>query len=596
LSEAKIKLIFIEKKKIKLMNLEKIDLRTHLIRMGMPVLEEIIGRDELEAISLITNKSINEVMIADLLIKSGSSEIFSDALIRGYVIHFLPNEYKSYIEFSNSDEKISQEKERQLINRAWNRKFNSHNRLIEIFDLSSDYLPGEVVEENNSEILAVSEKYEEKSFFKRIIEKIISFFNFFLKSKEKETFGLEKFQERIKDKFLKQILNNVFKTIIHMPTGSGKTKTILASLIEQNLKTNFLHNNFIIWLAHSDELCDQAKDSFKNLWKDYGNMKLPIIRLKDQSLDEIKNFNNGLIVCTYAKLHRLRMDNKGSAILEYIRTKSNFIVADEAHMVPAQTFKDSIQFITSLDFTILVGLSATPGGYYTDQTEKLSDYFNKNKISITDDNDNLLDGDDPILYLQNKKVLSKLKTHQVKTDFSIEFTAQEKEKILETFDEGLSQDLIKKMGKNVERNICIYGELRDLYEKNLSTIVFACSLDHAKLLHRICLMNEMKVGKLDDKTSSQQRKEIVSNYKNGKIKIIFNYGILSTGFDAPGTDAILISRPTSSPIIYSQMLGRGLRGEKFGGKSECLLIDLKDNLIGLPDEKDCFTLFNRYYD
>ena len=105
----------------------------------------------------------------------------------------------------------------------------------------------------------------------------------------------------------------------------------------------------------------------------------------------------------------------------------------------------------------------------------------------------------------------------------------------------------------------------------------------------------MKVGKIDEKTSTQRRKKTVKDFRDGKIKIIFNYGVLSTGFDAPSTEAILIARPTTSPVIYSQMLGRGLRGPKFGGKSECILIDIKDNLIGLPDEKDCFSLFNKYY-
>ena len=132
-------------------------------------------------------------------------------------------------------------------------------------------------------------------------------------------------------------------------------------------------------------------------------------------------------------------------------------------------------------------------------------------------------------------------------------------------------------------------------EKKLSTIVFACSLKHTKLLHKICVLSGMKVVKIDDKTSNQARKKIVKDFKNNEIKIIFNYGVLSTGFDAPGTDAILIARPTTSPIIYSQMLGRGLRGPKFGGKAECILIDVKDNLIGLPDEKSCFTLFDKYY-
>ena len=264
-------------------------------------------------------------------------------------------------------------------------------------------------------------------------------------------------------------------------------------------------------------------------------------------------------------------------------------------MVPAQTFRDSIEFITKLNFTHLIGLSATPGGYYVDQTQELSNYFLKNKITITDDNNKELKDDEPISYLQKEKVLSYIKTHQVKTDFNFEFTPEEKEKILNSFDEGLSLELIKKMGEDVERNICIFGELSDLYEKQLSTIVFACSLKHTKLLHKICVLSGMKVAKIDDKTSNQARKKVVKEFKNKEVRIIFNYGVLSTGFDAPGTDAILIARPTTSPIIYSQMLGRGLRGPKFKGKAECILVDVKDNLIGLPDEKSCFTLFDKYY-
>ena len=580
---------------MKEMNLEKLDLRSHLIRMGMPILEEIIGKDELEAISKITNQSINESMIADLLIKSNGSEIFSDSLLRGYIINFLPDNYKSYLEYNNHNKRFDKEKEKQLINRAWNRKFHSHYRLLEIFGLSYEYLPDEAIEEKNYQILQPDEKYKEKSFLILIIEKIIKFIKSFFIREVKEKFGLEKFQVRIKDELIKQILNNILKTIIHMPTGSGKTKTVLASLVEYNLKTKFLHDNFLIWLAHSDELCDQAKESFENLWSSYGTVDLPLIRLKDQSLEEIKLHSKGIIICTYAKLHRLRMNDNGSRILEYIRTKSKFIIADEAHMVPAQTFRASIEFITKLDYSVLIGLSATPGGYYTEQTEELANYFLKNKISITDENYKELEGDEPILYLQKIDVLAKIKPYQVKTDFNFEFTQEEREQILNSFDEGLNPELIKKMGEDTERNICIYGELRSLYEKGFNTIVFACSLKHAKLLHRICILTKMKVAKIDDKTRTQQRKKIVKDFKNADIKIIFNYGVLSTGFDAPGTEAILIARPTTSPVIYSQMLGRGLRGPNFGGKSECLLIDLKDNLIGLPDEKDCFSLYNKYY-
>jgi len=577
------------------MELEKLDLQTHLIKMGMPVLQEIIGKEELEAISLITNKNVNETMIADLLIKSNGYDIFSDALLRGYIIHFLPNNYKSYLEFGKIDKDITLEIEKQIINRAWNRKFHSHLRLIEIFDLSEEFLPNEVVEDENNFILKTENKNEEKNFFVLIVNKIIEFIESLFGKKNRETFGLEDFQIRIKDNLIRNINKNNLKTIIHMPTGSGKTRTTITSLLEHNIKTNFLNDNFIIWLAHSDELCDQAKDSFENLWRSYGTYDLPLIRLKDQKLEEISKFSSGIIICTYQKLHRMRMNSSTSKILEFIRTKSKFIIADEAHMVPAQTFRDSIEFITKLDFTVLIGLSATPGGYYIDQTEKLSNYFLKNKITITDANNKELENDEPINYLQKEGVLSHIKTHQVKTDFNFEFTSEEQEKILNNFEEGLSAELISKMGEDVERNICIFGELSNLYEQNLSSIVFACSLKHTKLLYKICVLSGMKVAKIDDKTSNQNRKKIVRDFKNKDIKIIFNYGVLSTGFDAPGTEAILIARPTTSPVIYSQMLGRGLRGPKFGGKSECLLIDLKDNLIGLPDEKTCFTLFNNYY-
>lgn len=577
------------------MELEKLDLKNHLIKMGMPTLQEIIGVEELKAISKITNKSINETMIADLLIKSGGTEIFSDGWLRGWVIRFLPDNYKSYLEYGDKNKKISDETEKKLIDRAWNRNFHSHYRLIEIFNLTNEYLPDYILEEISSKILQPNEKLKEKNFLLSIFKKILNFIKSFFYKIEKENFGLENFQIRIKNQILNSIYQDKLKAIIHMPTGSGKTKTILSSLIDYNSKSRFLDDNFFIWLAHSDELCDQAKDTFENLWNLYGDKELPAIRLKDQSLNDIKNFNRGIIICTYAKLHKMRMNNNGSKILEFIRSKSKFIIADEAHMVPANTFKSSIEFITKLDFSILIGLTATPGGYYTEQTQELAEYFEKNKISITDNDFNDLDGDEAINFLQKEGVLSVIKTHQIKTDFNFEFNDLEKQKILSSFDEGLSPELIKQMEKDEERNICIYGELQSLYERDMNTIVFACSLDHTKLLHKICILTGMNVGKIDDKTSYKKRKQLIGAYKSGQIKIIFNYGVLSTGFDAPGTKAILITRPTTSPILYSQMIGRGLRGPKFKGNKECLLIDMKDNLIGLPDEKDCFSLYNKYY-
>lgn len=55
-----------------------------------------------------------------------------------------------------------------------------------------------------------------------------------------------------------------------------------------------------------------------------------------------------------------------------------------------------------------------------------------------------------------------------------------------------------------------------------------------------------------------------------------NCSVLTEGFDAPGVRALYIARPTFSPNAYIQMVGRGLRGEKNGGKEECLVVNVED--------------------
>jgi len=567
------------------MKLKTLDLRTHLIKMGIVNLIEIFGEKKIETLSLIINKNITETIIADLLIKINGTEIFSDNLLRGYIIHYLPPEYKSYLAYEDETKSVSENEEKKLIDRAWNRSFNFYKRLIKIFDLNDDYLPDYPVE-----IEKVKSVNSKNSINETIIQKIIKFI-LSLFSKSKSSKGLFDYQVRIKDQILHFFRINKKKMIIHMPTGSGKTKTVLTAILEYHLQNSFLDNNYVTWLAHSDELCTQAFETFESIWKDYGVNTTQVMHLKDQDINDIEKTKGGLIISTYQKLHKTRIDRFGFKILEKIREKNFITICDEAHMVPAQTFKDSIEFIKKLDFTTIIGLSATPGGYYEEDTENLASYFELNKISITDENNK--DLDDPIRYLQKQEFLSEIKARQIATNFNFEFDDDEKKEIVNKLD--FKNELIHAMSEDNERNICILAELKNLYDKGNSVIVFACSLEHSKLLNSLCVLLDMNTASIDDKTRPNKRKKIIKEFKEKKIKIIFNYGILSTGFDAPGTNAILIARPTTSPILYSQMLGRGIRGPKLNGNKVCLLIDIKDNLIGLPDERQCFALFNKYY-
>ena len=71
------------------------------------------------------------------------------------------------------------------------------------------------------------------------------------------------------------------------------------------------------------------------------------------------------------------------------------------------------------------------------------------------------------------------------------------------------------------------------------------------------------------------RKSYIRMFRENEIQVLCNYEVLTTGFDAPKVNTIIIARPTYSRIIYQQMIGRGLRGPKFNGTEECDIINHK---------------------
>ena len=72
--------------------------------------------------------------------------------------------------------------------------------------------------------------------------------------------------------------------------------------------------------------------------------------------------------------------------------------------------------------------------------------------------------------------------------------------------------------------------------------------------------------------------------------VIFNYGVLTAGFDAPRTRCVIIARPTTSLVLYSQMAGRAMRGPRAGGNPKAEILTVADtNLPGFGSVTDAFT-------
>lgn len=93
-------------------------------------------------------------------------------------------------------------------------------------------------------------------------------------------------------------------------------------------------------------------------------------------------------------------------------------------------------------------------------------------------------------------------------------------------------------------------------------------------------------------TPSTERARIIANYKmvSDEAQILCNFGVLTTGFDAPQTSAALIARPTRSLVLYSQMVGRAIRGTRVGGNAKAEIVTVVDTgLPGFGSVAEAFT-------
>ena len=146
------------------------------------------------------------------------------------------------------------------------------------------------------------------------------------------------------------------------------------------------------------------------------------------------------------------------------------------------------------------------------------------------------------------------------------------------FVEGdISSEFLRDLAQNHERNLKIIDYMLGL-PADSSVLVYACTVEHAEFLTTVLNSVGKKAACISAKTPKAVRRMHIQAFKRKEIQYLLNYGVLTTGFDAPKVDHLLICRPTSSHVLYEQMVGRGLRGPRFGGTSTCNIVDFSANI------------------
>lgn len=118
-------------------------------------------------------------------------------------------------------------------------------------------------------------------------------------------------------------------------------------------------------------------------------------------------------------------------------------------------------------------------------------------------------------------------------------------------------------------------------------LIFASGIEHANHIADM-LTNEFKIlcVAVHSKMKAAERDRRIEAFKNGSVRAIANNNVLTTGFDHPPVDLIGMLRPTMSPVLWVQMIGRGTRPSLETGKQNCLVLDYARNTARLGPIND----------
>jgi superfamily II DNA or RNA helicase len=375
-----------------------------------------------------------------------------------------------------------------------------------------------------------------------------------------------------------------------MPTGSGKTRTAMQiaahHLVEKGPTT-------VVWLATSEELCDQAVAEFAATWQQAGDTEAKLIRAwgpHTLSLDSMLFEQNMFVVAGLAKLHSASRSDQ--QILPKLGDNVSLVIFDEAHQAIADTYRTVVDTLVARNAnTQLLGLSATPGRSWNnpDLDRQLATYFGHSKVQLE------VDGyRSPIDYLMHEGYLAHPNFTRIPHTPQGSLTDSQLQSLASALD--VPEALREQFAQDELRNVAIVQECRRLIRKHKRALVFASTVSHSDLLAMVLQALGVAAHSLTGNTDRAERSRLIHWFHSDdpEARMLVNYGILTTGFDEPKTSAVLIARPTKSLVLYSQMVGRALRGPRAGGNPSAEVVTIVDT--ALPGFGDLVSAFNNWED
>ena len=318
-----------------------------------------------------------------------------------------------------------------------------------------------------------------------------------------------------------------YHLLYQLPTGGGKT-IIFSEIVRQYLKH---HNSRVVVLTHRIELCNQTS----KVLTEFG-VENKIINSK-ASLDDQGNYS--CFVAMVETLNNRLLDDKLDI------SNVGLVIIDEAHY---NSFTKLFKFFNT---SFILGVTATP----------LSSNIN---LPMNDNYDELIVGESIKELITNKFLASaNLFTYNVG---------------LTSLVVGANGDYTVKSSEDLYTNNDMLTKLVSAYEErciNRKTLIFNNGINTSLIVYDTFKNAGYNIKHLDNTATKKERANILKWFKETSDAILTSVSILTTGFDEPTVENIIINRATKSLTLYYQMIGRGSR--ILDHKSSFDVIDLGNN-------------------
>jgi len=372
-----------------------------------------------------------------------------------------------------------------------------------------------------------------------------------------------------------------FEGLLVLPTGGGKTLTAVHWLLR-----NFIDKRKkVLWIAHRHELLDQAFETVK--FSAYPSLLNDVDKFRYRVISGHPKHDRPVNIQPTDDILIASKDSLNSG-LKYLlenwvkHSDAILLIVDEAHHATAKTYrklindiKQNLQDRGKIDGFRMLGLTATP--FRTDESEKslLKKVFPDDIIFS-----------EHLRTLITRGILAEpiFENLETQLDFYRELTDKDI-KAIEDFDK-LPKKVAERIAMSSIRNKRIVERYLEYRENYKPLLVFAVDIQHAielnGLFHKRGINSDFVASRIIDENtgatiSAKENSEKIKRFRKGEIEVLINVEMLTEGTDLPNVQTVFLTRPTTSTILMTQMIGRALRGQRAGGTEKAYVVSFIDN-------------------